>query len=106
MWLDKTMFKILNETEEKFKDVATREQIKEAFSMYWWGLAQFMKDIRFPRIHIPKFGYLEPKISFIKKKLISFRKNDKWEELGPYYAEEAEKTIERIRQEKKKRKRK
>ena len=106
MWLDKTMHKILNETEEKFKDVASREQIKESFILYWKTVSLFMRDVRFPKIHIPKFGYLDPRITFIKEKLSSFNKNDKWGEDGPLLAEEAEKAIERIRQERRNRRRK
>ena len=107
MWLDKTMNKILTETESEFKDKGvSREQIKESFFLYWLILTYFMRDVRFPRIHIPKFGYLEPKVTFIKEKLHSFKNNEKWEEKGPFYAEEAEKALNRISLERKKRKRK
>jgi hypothetical protein len=106
MWLDKTMNKILNEAEEHFRDKGvTREQIKEVFNLYWVIIASFMRDIRFPRIHIPKFGYFIPKVTFIKEKLWSFKNNPKWEEMGEFYAKHAEEALERIKMEHKKRKR-
>lgn len=105
MWLDKTMNKILTEAEEKFQGRASRDQIKEVFNLYWVIIASFMRDIRFPRIHIPKFGYFDPKVTFVKEKLFSFKNNPKWEEMGPFYAQEAEKAVERITIENKNRKR-
>lgn len=99
------MNKILTEAEEKFQGRASREQIKEVFYLYWVIIASFMRDIRFPRVHIPKFGYLDPKVTFVKEKLYSFKNNPKWEEMGPFYAQEAEKAVERIKMENKNRKR-
>lgn len=103
-WIDKTMFKILNEAEERF-DVS-REQIKESFYLYWKIVSYFMKDTRFPRIHIPKFGYLVPRVTFLTKKLTSYRTNEKWGEDAEQLAMETEEAIERIRKERKNRKRK
>lgn len=106
MWHDKTMNKIFTEAEEKFREKGvSREQIKESFYLYWVIISSFMKDIRFPRIHIPKFGYLDPKVTFVKQKLYSFLHNPKWEEMGEFYAEHAEKAVKRITMENKKRKR-
>lgn len=100
------MNKILTEAEDKFRDRGiTREQIKEVFYLFWVIVSSFMKDVRYPRIHLPKFGYLEPKVTIIKQKLSSFRNNPKWEEMGEFYAEHAEKAIERIKMEHKNRKR-
>lgn len=106
MWLDKTMNKIITEAEDKFRDRSvSREQIREIFYLYWIIITSFIKDIRFPRIHIPKFGYLDPKVTFVKEKLYSFKNNPKWEEMGEFYAKHAEKAVERITMENKKRKR-
>lgn len=106
MWLDKTMNKILTEAEEKFQDRGvSREQVKEVFNLYWAVVASFMRDVRYPRVHIPKFGYLLPKVTFIKEKLNSFKHNPKWGEEGEYYAKHAEEALERIKTENKKRKR-
>lgn len=107
MWLDKTMNKILGEAESHFEGRASREQIKEAFFVYWRIVASFMKEVRFPRIHIPKFGYLVPRLKYMKDMLHSFSHDEeKWGEYREYLYETTEQAIERIREENKKRKRK
>lgn len=107
MWLDKTMNKILSETEVHFEGRVNRDQIREAFFIYWKTIAAFLKEVRFPRIHIPKFGYFEPKIKYMKSRLRSFELDEeKWGEYREYLYNTTENAIERITLEKIKRKRK
>ena len=57
--IDKTLNKIFNEALEKFEDRGvSRDQIKDAFYIYFKNAGNAMKSFSFPTIIFPKFGRL------------------------------------------------
>lgn len=99
--IDKTMFKILNEAEEEFKDRGvSREQIKEAFLLYWYHTREIFKTNKFPTITLPKFGRFTPKLPVVANAGSKFaREGGPKEEVDDF-----RKTIHRIGREYNKRK--
>ncbi len=60
--VDKTLAKIFDEAEEKFKDRGiTRNQIKEIFYLLWANAKSFMAGLEFPTIIFPNWGRFSPK---------------------------------------------
>lgn len=99
MWLDKIMFKILNEAEQEFKEL-DRETIKDIYISYWNNIPLFMSGLTFPRISVPKFGYLDPNLLYMKNKKIKYERECEGEKL-----KEIMDSIDRVKNERKKRKR-
>ncbi len=99
--IDKTMFKILNEAEEEFKDRGiSREQIKEAFLLHWFHTKEVLKTNKFPTITFPKFGRFKPKLPIVAKAGAKFaREGASQEEIKDF-----KRTIHRISREYSKRK--
>lgn len=63
---DKTLSKILNEAAEEFKDVATPEQIKDVFLVYWDEVARCIEEDELPTINgLMFFGAFKPQINRI-----------------------------------------
>lgn len=67
---DKTLNKILQEAYEKFKDVATPDQIREVFLLFWDDAAMYMEKDELPSIYgLLYFGMFKPQIHRVVNKI-------------------------------------
>ena len=95
--IDRTLMKIFDEAEEEFKDKGiSRDQIKEAFYLFWYNAKQIIHAGFFPSINFPKWGRFIPKITALKTWMISEKNEENKQKL--------EKIINRINNENRKRK--
>lgn len=102
MWLDKTMRKIMKETAEEFGFEETKP-IRELFEEYFRYIRSLFQSNHFPYIKIPKFGYFIPREDKLRKLKVRYDKKE-----GEYFKDASEKigkAIERIGNEKNRRKR-
>lgn len=94
--IDKTLSKIFDEAEKEFIDEdISRDQIKDIFYLFWYNSKQFMKSLLFPTIIFPKWGRYSPSINNLKK----------LEKKRGENSLEIKNTINRLNNEKQKRKR-
>lgn len=99
--IDVTLSKIFNEVYDEFKDQGvTRDQIKEIFHLLWYNTRQLIKSSLYPTIIFPGWGTYSPKMGTLKKKqsYLKYIKDDEG-------YDEVTKVIERLENEKLKRKR-
>lgn len=100
-WVDKTMNKILQDTAKEFG--LELGQVVDIFESFWTSVRGAMGSGLFPTLHIPKFGYFRPsKRKFNKKIKWLETQGDEEKKLAKRY----KKTLKRIINEQKQRRRK
>lgn len=113
--LDETMNKIVDDLYEDLRKEdpeITREQVVEVYVMFWRGAADMMRRMKKPLINVPSFGRFVQNTKVIRDKLEILKNTQKkrkilgWKKDLSDVCEEYQKTLDRIIEEKQKRKRK